>query len=142
MASIDSVEGPVDRSEILLLSLSFLSHFDEDYSSLINNLSKSTQLKRATSAIGAIQYLQANNPQSILVTDEGLTMQENRAVLNKVVSYVHNGGLVIIGLHFPNFVNWHDPDKFFNNNFGLPWQLGDYTRWDFRSIPPALFLQV
>ena len=45
---------------------------------------------------------------------------ENRAILNKVVLYVYNGGLVIVGLHFPNFINIGVFNKFFNETFSLP----------------------
>ena len=125
----------VDRPEILLLSLAFRSFLDESNSSLIDNLYKSAQLKRAKTASGAIQYLEANNPRSILVTDEGLTTTENRAVLDKVVSYVRNGGLVIVGLHFPSFTNMDAFDKFFDETFSLTWQHGDYHRSDFQLNP-------
>jgi hypothetical protein len=125
----------VDRPEILLLSLAFRSFFDESNASLIDNLYKSARLKRAKTASGAIQYLEANNPSSILVIDEGLTMAENRAVLDKVVSYVRNGGLVIIGLHFPCFTNMITFDKFFNETFSLPWRHGDYHRTSFQLNP-------
>jgi hypothetical protein len=116
--------APVDHPEILLLSLTSRSFLDEFNSSLIDNLYKSAQLKCAKTASGAIQYLKANNPRSILVTDEGLTTTENRAALDKVVSYVRDGGLVILGLHFSSSTRMDAFDRFFN------------------SIPPAPFLQV
>ena len=58
---------PVDRPEILLLSLAFRSFLDESNSSLIDNLYRSAQLKRAKTASGTINYLEANNPRAILV---------------------------------------------------------------------------
>lgn len=124
-----------DRPEILLLSLSFQDFFDESYSSLIDSLYKSAHLKRAKTAGAAIQYLEANNPRSILVTDEGLTKKKNKAVLDKVVSYVHNGGLAIAGLLFPSYTKKDVLDNFFTKSFGLPWQHGDYHRSDFRFNP-------
>ncbi len=87
--------------------------------SLIDNLYESAQLKCAKTASGAIQYLEANNPRSILVADEGLTTRENRAVLNKVV---------IFGLHFSSSTKLDIFDRFFNESFDLPWQHGDYHR--------------
>jgi hypothetical protein len=106
-------------AEILLLSLAFQSFHDKSYSSLIDNLYKSTQLKRAKTASGAIQYLEADNPRCILVTDEGLTKTKNQTALDKVVAYVRNGGLVIVELHFPNFININAFDKFFYETFEL-----------------------
>jgi hypothetical protein len=124
-----------ERSEILLLSLAFQNFLDDTYSSLIDSLDKFTQLKRAKSSNGAIQYLEANNPKAILVTDEGLTETKNRAVLEKVQSYIQNGGLVIFGLHFSNFTRMDVFDKFFDEGFGLPWQHGDYHRATFQFNP-------
>lgn len=109
------------RPEVFLLSLAFQSFLDETYTSLIDTLDKGARLKRAKSANGAIRYLEANNPKAILVTDEGLTEGKNGAVLEKVKTYIQNGGMVIIGLHFPNFTNMDDFDKFFGEGFGLPW---------------------
>ena len=120
--------------EIFLLSLAFQNFLDEMYSSLIDGLSRSAQLKRAKSASGAINYLEANNPRAILVTDEGLTEAKNRAVLENVMSYVRNGGLVIVGLHFPNFATFDVINGFFET-FGLPWRSGNYHRDEFQLNP-------
>lgn len=125
----------ISPPEILLLSLSSQSFFDESYSSLIDGLHNSAQLKRAKTASGAVRYLEANNPTRILVTDEGLTKAKNKAVLDLVVSYVRNGGLVIVGLNFPNYINMDAFDKFFNEAFSLPWKRGDYHRSEFQLNP-------
>ncbi|KAM3074174.1 hypothetical protein ACMFMG_003004 [Clarireedia jacksonii] len=124
-----------ERSEVLLLCLAMQPFFDDQYSSLIDRLDKSVQLKRAKSSTGALRYLETHNPKAILVTDEGLVGTENTAVLKKVQSYIQNGGLVIVGLHFPNFINFDDFNKFFQEGFGLPWQRGDYHRTTFQINP-------
>ena len=92
-------------------------------------------MKRAKTAIGAINYLEANNPRAILVTDEGLTKTKYRVVREKVVSYVRNGGLVIVGLHFSSFTRMDVFDRFFNETFDLPWQHGYYHRSEFQFNP-------
>jgi hypothetical protein len=125
----------VGRPEVFLLSLAFRSFFDESYASLINMLNASAQVKRAKAAGAALRYLEANNPRAILVTDEGLTERKNRAVLDKVVSYIRDGGLVIVGLHFCNFTDMDTFGKFFNEAFSLPWEAGDYHRTDFEFNP-------
>ncbi|KAL4778154.1 hypothetical protein BJX76DRAFT_366668 [Aspergillus varians] len=53
---------------------------------------------------------------------------------HQVESYIHNGGLAIVGLHFPNFTTM---DKFTNffSVFGLPWTNGDYHRSSFEFNP-------
>lgn len=102
--------------EILLLSLNAQSFFDQSYDSLINHLSNASSLKRAKTAAGAIRYLGANNPNVIIVTDEGLVLPENRLVLDKLLAYVQNGGLAIVGLHFPNFTPMDKFDKYIFNS--------------------------
>lgn len=123
------------RPDILLVSLANKSFFDESYSSLIDSLSSCAQLKRGLTADGVTRYLATNSPKVILVTDEGLTLAENSAVLDRVVSYIRNGGFVIVGLHVPNFAKYNDIDKFFGEGFGLPWKSGDYTSGTFQFNP-------
>ncbi|PQE14199.1 triacylglycerol lipase protein [Rutstroemia sp. NJR-2017a BVV2] len=127
----------VDRPEILLLSLVCQPFFDESYSALIDKLHESAKLKRVKAADAAIRYLEGNNPRVVLVTDEGLTEPENKAVLEKLVSYVRNGGLAIVGLHFPNFTTMDAFDDFFGA-FDLPWKRGDYHRTDFEFHPSCV----
>ena len=97
---MSSVERPV----VLMLCISMQSFFDEQYASFIKDLTEAAQLKRAKTATGAVRYLEANKPKAVLVTDEGLSEPENAAVLEKVVAYVNGGGLVLFGLHMPNFI--------------------------------------
>jgi hypothetical protein len=125
----------VERPEILLLSLAFQSFLDDTYSSLFDSLSNRAQLKRAKSTSAAIRYLEANNPELVLVTDGSLTKKENRAVLEKLKSYLQNGGLVIFGLQFPSSTRMDAFDKLFNESFGLPWKSGDYHRATFQFNP-------
>jgi hypothetical protein len=120
-----------DRPEILLLSLAFQSFLDEIYSSLIDNLNRSAQLKRAKTVSSTINYLEANNPRAILVTNKGLTKTKNKVVCEKVVLYVCNSSLVIVRLHFLNFTKMDVFDRFFNKTFDFPWQHGDYYRTKF-----------
>ena len=125
----------VQRSTILLISLAYREFFDEMYSSLLESLRSSVQLKRAKTANGVLRYLATNSPKVILVTDEGLTKAKNSAVLDRVISYLRNGGLVIVGLHFTGFTRMDVFDKFFDQGFGLPWKHGDYHRTTFQFNP-------
>ena len=130
----------VNRPEILLLSLAFQSFLNKSYSSLIDNLYRSAQLKRAKTTSGTINYLKANNLRAILVTDEGLTKTKNRVVCKKVVLYIRNGSLVVVRLHFPNFTRMDVFDRFFNKTFNLPWQHSDYHRTEFQLNPSCSLL--
>lgn len=123
------------QQQVFLLCLAAQSFLDESYKSLFDSLGRAAQLKRAKTVDGAIRYLDNNSPKVILVTDEGLTKTENKPVLEKVQSYLQNGGLVIFGLHFPNFTPMGAFDKFFKEQFGLPWKHGDYCRSNFQLNP-------
>ena len=127
----------VERPNIFLLSLAMQTFLNEYYAFLFDSLSKSVELKRAKSVTGAIRYLETNNPKAILVTDEGLTKKKNKPVLPKLVSYLQNGGLVIVALHFPSFTNMDRFDNFFEF-FQLPWKHGDYHRTDFQFNPSCV----
>jgi hypothetical protein len=127
------------RPDILLLSLSMQPFLDSSYASLFDQLAESASIKRAKKADPAIRYLDTNNPKAIIITDEGLTKRENAAVPAKVVSYVRNGGLAIIGLHFPSFARPSDINNLFGSSgFGLPWKSGDYHRTTFQLNPECV----
>lgn len=123
------------RPEIFLLCLSYQDFLDESYAPLIDRLANSARVKRAKSAAGAIRYLAANNPKAIIITDEGITEKGNEKALEKLHSYIRNGGLAIIGLHFPTFTQMGRFDHLFGSVFGLPWRHGDYHRTTFQVNP-------
>lgn len=128
---LESTMASPAKADILLLSLAMQPFLDDSYSALINQISSKANIKRAKSASGALNFLSAQTPRAILATDEGLTKPSNGPVLEKVLSYVRNGGLLLIGLHFPNFTNMDVFDKFFGD-LGLPWKHGDYHRTTFQ----------
>jgi hypothetical protein len=75
------------------------------------------------------------NPQAIIITDQGLIDRANANVLQKVLSYIRNGGIAIVGLHFPSFVTMDAMNDFFASGFALPWRRGDYHRTEFAFNP-------
>lgn len=72
-----------------------------------------------------------------MVTDEGLSERKHPAVLEKVKAYIQQGGLVIIGLHMPNFIDMDAFDNLFQIGFGLTWERGDYHRTTFQFNPSS-----
>lgn len=114
------------KPDIHLLSLAMQPFLDSSYSALIDQLSLKSSLKRAKSAQGALNYLSTNTPRAIIATDEGLTKSTSALVLEKVLAYVRSGGILIIGLHFPNFVDMDVFNSLFQH-LGLPWERGDTT---------------
>lgn len=82
-------------------------------------------MKRARTVEGAVRYLAANKPDVILVTDEGLSERKNQPFLAKVLSYIEEGGRVVIGLQFSPFVKLDNIDVFFET-LGVSWRRGEY----------------
>lgn len=122
-----------DKPNVLLLSLSYRKFLDETYDSLLSRLLNVSNLKRAKKSSGALRILSECTFKAIIITDEGLTYPENREVLAKVKGYIENGGLAIVGLHFPNFTTQDQFDDFFKA-FDLPWRRGDYHRTTFEFV--------
>ncbi|RFU30491.1 hypothetical protein B7463_g5864, partial [Scytalidium lignicola] len=92
-------------------------------------------MKRVKAVDSALRYLESNKPKAIIVTDEGITEPTTRPVVEKLYTYIQNGGRVIIGLHFPTFVAVGKLNYFFTHHFGLSWRRGSYTRDDFQLNP-------
>jgi len=130
-STVATTDPPSEKPTILLLSLAASDSFNQQYASLINALNDRTNLKKAKTSAGATRYLDSNTPNVIIVTDQGLTPSANKAVIEKIITYVRAGGLVIVGLHFPQFTNGAAFKAFFRN-FGLPWESADYTNGQFR----------
>ncbi|KAJ0422189.1 hypothetical protein BJY00DRAFT_280383 [Aspergillus carlsbadensis] len=119
-----------ERPTILLLSVSDHGFLDDMYAPLFDQLSESANLKSVKKASEAIKALDEDNFKAVIITDEGLTERRNKKVLEKVKTYVQNGGLAIVGLHFTGFTNMDAFDGFLAA-FGIPWKRGSYTRTDF-----------
>ncbi|PYH75798.1 hypothetical protein BO82DRAFT_359734 [Aspergillus uvarum CBS 121591] len=128
-----------ERPRILLLSLAYRDFLDEVYSTLFNRLAEVANIKRAKTANAALQIIAETTFKAVIITDEGLTEtnQEIREVLIKIKAYVENGGIAIVGLHFPNFTPMDKFRRFFEA-FGLAWENGDYHRTTFQLNPSAL----
>lgn len=75
-----------ERPKTLLLSLAFRYFFDEHYSPLIDSLDCDVEIKRAKKPDASIRYLEANIPNVIIITDEGLSMHKSDVILNKIKS--------------------------------------------------------
>lgn len=125
----------IERPEVLLLSLAYRSAYDEVFQPLFDKLHHFAQVLHIKTKHDATQYLETKNPRSILISDEGLTRAKNKGVLDKVVSYVRGGGVVVVGIHFPSLTTMDAFNKFFGEGFGLSWRRGDYHRSDFQFNP-------
>jgi hypothetical protein len=118
------------QARIFFLSL---DHFDDKPSSdrmcrpLLDTLVTKATLERASKPEAALKYLSTNLPTAIIITDSAITEPEHAALLEKIISYVRDGGTAILAGYFTCFVNWFDPHGFFRR-WDLPWEFASYTR--------------
>ncbi|KAH7009919.1 triacylglycerol lipase [Ilyonectria destructans] len=113
---------------VLLISLEFKSFFDEMYEALLDAFHSKSTIKRVKQANSAISELSREpRPSAVLVTDEGLTTNENSHVWEAVLQYVRGGGVCVVMGNFPAFVLPDNMKPFFAKA-GLPWESGPYHR--------------
>ena len=123
-----STQMDTTRPQILLLSLDRQPFFDDMYKRLINTLVSKATIQRASKLNAALNYLSTTTPTRIIITDPGITQPAHSAVLEKVVSYVRDGGIAILAFHFSGSIRPLDLNSFFRSYWNLPWEFGDYHR--------------
>ncbi|KAB8218904.1 hypothetical protein BDV33DRAFT_204950 [Aspergillus novoparasiticus] len=75
-------------SRILAISLHLQPWFDESYAPLLKALASKAEFQRAETPTSAIELLaQLSEPSADLITDEALTLPENKAVWKAVLEY-------------------------------------------------------
>lgn len=111
----------------------------------IDKLLQVARLKRARTAAAALKYLDDNidtPPRGILVTDPAVAWPENKALLQRIVSYVREGGgTAVLSYCFSTKISMDGLEKFWRAAWGLPWAPGSYHRTDHvlnRSAAAAL----
>ncbi|RAQ41189.1 hypothetical protein AFGD_011423 [Aspergillus flavus] len=123
---------------VLAISLHLQPWFYESYAPLLKALASKADFQRAEIPPSAIELLAPRpEPSAILVTDEALTLPENKAVWKAVLEYVRRGGTVVIMGHFPSFVRPNHLKPFFSQA-GLNWESGSYQRTTLALNPAAL----
>ncbi|KAJ5281037.1 hypothetical protein N7478_006409 [Penicillium angulare] len=125
-----------DKPRILLLSLSYEDYFEASYAQFLDRLSEVSDLSRAKTIDAAPRAISSVSFKAIIITDQGLTHPDptKKEVLPKVKRYIEEGGLAIIGLHFPSFTTPKIFESFFYA-FDLPWKSGAYHRTAFQFSP-------
>lgn len=96
-------------------------------------------VRSAKTPTAALQAISETNFKAIILADEALAAypnRENKQVRAKIKTYVENGGLAIVGLHFTSFTRMDSFNRFFKA-FGLPWVRGDYHRTTFELVSSA-----
>jgi hypothetical protein len=125
-AQITSVDDDTTKPVIFLLSLDDDSLFDKMYSRLIDAVATRATITRATKPAAALNFLSANNPKAIFITDPALVDAANSAVLQRVTSYVRGGGTAVIGGSFSGWVQPQEIGNWFSSQWGLTWKFGSY----------------
>ncbi|KAJ5724792.1 hypothetical protein N7493_006520 [Penicillium malachiteum] len=79
----------------------------------------------ATTVSDALLMISDRDFKAIIIPDPGLTNKsgQTEGVLAKLKTYIENGGLVIVGLHFPGYASTPEMNGFFEA-FDLPWIAG------------------
>lgn len=124
-----STNGP-SRPTILLLSLDRPEYWGELYGNLVDAISAKATLQRVSRPQGASTYLANNRPSAIIVTDPAIVGQASgpRGVSSQVLQYVRSGGTAVLATLFSSSVRPNDLDRWFREEWGSPWQNGDYHR--------------
>ena len=123
-----AVAEPAQKPTIFLLSLENQPWFDEMYDKLIDALANRAEVKRSSNSDSAVRYLANNSPSAIIITDPGITVESNREALDKLKTYISNGGTAIFGCNFSSFIKPPDMNALWRSTFDVPWQFGDYHR--------------
>ncbi|EPS34515.1 hypothetical protein PDE_09479 [Penicillium oxalicum 114-2] len=58
--------------------------------------------------------------------------EQHKALIDQLAASATNGGIAVVGLHFPSCVTQSAFDNFFSSGFDLPWKRGAYHRTDFQ----------
>ena len=124
-----STNGP-SRPTVLLLSLDRPEYWGELYGNLVDAISANATLQRVSKPQGASTYLSNNRPSAIIVTDPAVLGQGSalRGVSSQVIQYVRSGGTAVLATLVSSTVRPNDLDRWFREDWGLPWQTGDYHR--------------
>ena len=123
---------------VLLISLQNESFFDDIYGHMLAALHAQHDVTQALSASHALECLAMPKLVAVLVTDAGITEKRNQKVVSALVDFARNGGHVVVGCLFNNFITGDGFHRFFENGWGLPWHRGSYHRTTHYLNPDAV----
>ncbi|GKZ29751.1 hypothetical protein AbraIFM66950_006378 [Aspergillus brasiliensis] len=112
------------REDIALLCLAYKETLDDNYESLISELSERYNLVRLPTAPIARTYLANQRPKSIIVTDGGICESQNQGIAKRLKAYIEDGGIVIFALEFASTTPADGFNNLFGQVFGIPWKYG------------------
>ncbi|GKZ25192.1 hypothetical protein AbraIFM66951_001109 [Aspergillus brasiliensis] len=112
------------REDIALLCLGYRETLDDNYESLLGELSDRYNLVRLPTASIARTYLANQRPKSVIVTDGGICEPQNQGRAKRLKTYIEDGGIVIFALDFASTTSGNEFNNFFGQVFGVSWKYG------------------
>ncbi|KAI0704397.1 hypothetical protein C8T65DRAFT_830765 [Cerioporus squamosus] len=126
------------RRKVLLISIQKQDWIDESYSQLYRGLMRNAYVAEVYDAVDAIAALSdPSPPNAVIVTDGAITEAAYSAVVQQLVDYTKNGGILVFGVNFSNFLPRNKARHFFQR-WELPWDSGDYYRTTFALNPAGV----
>lgn len=110
------------REDIALLCLAYRETIDDNYGSLIWELSGRYNLVRLPTASLARTYLANHSPKKIIVTDGGISEPENQGIAKRLKAYLEDGGSLTFALDFASSISGDEFKNLFGRKFGTPWE--------------------
>ncbi|KAG5721401.1 RNA polymerase II-associated protein 3 [Termitomyces sp. T112] len=119
------------ESFLLLLSLEEDDFFATSNAHCLSAIREKVVVSQALTLSTALTKLDDKHLAGVFVTDTGIVKPENKEILPRLLRYVKQGGVVIVGGSFSSFVSASDMDSFFSDTWGLSWKSGAYHRTRF-----------
>ncbi|KAF5534996.1 triacylglycerol lipase [Fusarium napiforme] len=121
------MENTAKKPWILAISLSHKPFLDEIFEPLVAEIRPKADFLRAEDGEQAERLLSREpTPAAVLITDEGLTEDQNNHVWLAVLRYVRGGGTAVVMGSFSSFVLPLNIEPFFAQA-GLGWSAASYT---------------
>jgi hypothetical protein len=121
---------PKPRPFIMVLSFTNVGFFTQVQGDLMTRLQKKIEVLHGLSNERVIDLISSPDLSGILVTDTALVDNHNAYLLDKLVEYTKAGGTVVLGGTFGTDISPDELKKFFSDAWGMPWEMGNYTRTD------------
>ncbi|KAK7037581.1 hypothetical protein VNI00_011073 [Paramarasmius palmivorus] len=117
---------------VLLVSLVCEPWFMDMYGEVYSALRKKVHIKQAFTPKTALSYMDSPNLVGIFITDFGIADTKHSQVLQRIVQYTKDGGLVVAAGQFSGNLCGPDDQRFFRA-WGLSWKRGSYHRTTFQK---------
>ena len=121
---------PKPRPFMMVLSFENVDFFTKYQGDLFSRLRNKVEVLHGLSNERVIDLISSPDLLGILVTDTAIVDHENAYLLSKLVKYTKAGGTVVFGGTFCSDITPDEMKTFFSDAWGMPWEMGDYTRTD------------